>query len=397
MKLVQINVVCNGSTGKIMCDIARVASEDGINSYCFFGRGKEKKDVCCIKVGNVISTYFHAILARIGFNGHGSYFATKSLVRKLKKINPDVIHLHNIHGYYINLKVLFRYLKKTYQGKIIWTLHDCWTFTGHCSYFTMSKCKKWKKECNNCPNLDIYPKQFLDTTKKEYNLKKSLFLDIDNLTIVTPSVWLKELVKKSFLQKYDVKVINNGIDLNVFKPIIDEKIYSKYNIPSNKKIILGVANIWEERKGLNDFIELSKMIDDDMQIILIGIDSKTKDILPNNIIAIERTENQIELAKLYAISTVFFNPTYEDNYPTTNLESIACGTPAICYNTGGCEEQILNENFGYVIKKGDYKRVIDIVRNNKIKNISEDDVKELGVNNMKNKYIRLYKSLYKEG
>ena len=195
-KLVQINVVCNGSTGKIMCDISNEAEKKQYDVYCFYGRGKGIENIKNFRIGNNFSVFFHLCLARMGFNGHGSYFSTKKLIKKLKKINPDIIHLHNIHGYYLNLRVFFKYLKNEYNGKVIWTLHDCWAFTGHCSYFTMINCEKWKKKCHDCPQLYCYPKQMFDTTAREYCFKKKLFSGLKNLIIVTPSVWLKDLVKK---------------------------------------------------------------------------------------------------------------------------------------------------------------------------------------------------------
>lgn len=341
-KLVEINVVCNGSTGKIMCDIAKEANNNNIETYCFYGRGNPNKNVNCIKIGNTFSVYFHVLIARLGFNGRGSYFSTKKLVKQIKKINPDIIHLHNIHGYYINLKVLFKYLKNEYNGKIIWTLHDCWAFTGHCSYFTLAKCNKWKKRCCNCPQLKSYPKTIFDTTKKEYNFKKKLFLGLNNVTLVTPSVWLKKLVQESFLKNYNVEVINNGIDLNLFKPIYDKQIYKKYNIPKNKKILLGVANIWEERKGLKDIYKLADMISSEYQIVIVG--NLLKNEKKSNIIYIDRTDNSEELVKLYTIAYYVLNFTYEDNYPTINLESIACHTPVITYDTGGCAEQLTKDS-----------------------------------------------------
>ena len=341
-KLVEINVVCNGSTGKIMCDIAKEANNNNIETYCFYGRGNPNKNVNCIKIGNTFSVYFHVLIARLGFNGRGSYFSTKKLVKQIKKINPDIIHLHNIHGYYMNLKVLFKYLKNEYNGKIIWTLHDCWAFTGHCSYFTLAKCNKWKKRCCNCPQLKSYPKTIFDTTKKEYNFKKKLFLGLNNVTLVTPSVWLKKLVQESFLKNYNVEVINNGIDLNLFKPIYDKQIYKKYNIPKNKKILLGVANIWEERKGLKDIYKLADMISSEYQIVIVG--NLLKNEKKSNIIYIDRTDNSEELVKLYTIAYYVLNFTYEDNYPTINLESIACHTPVITYNTGGCAEQLTKDS-----------------------------------------------------
>lgn len=388
-KLVQINVVCNGSTGKIMCDIAKEAKKKNYQIYCFFGRGKGNDNLNCIKIGSKFSILFHAFIARFGFNGHGSYLATKKLVKEIKKINPDIIHLHNVHGYYINLKVLFKYLKSEYQGKIIWTLHDCWAFTGHCAYFTMAKCNKWKKECVNCPQLKSYPKQLIDRTKKEYYLKKELFTGLKKMVIVTPSIWLKDLVKKSFLKNYDIKVINNGIDLNIFKPTYDGNIFEKYGIPKDKKIILGVANIWEERKGLKDFIELSKMISDEYQIVLIGVDDSIINKLPPNVIGIKRTDNAVELAKIYSIALFLFNPTIEDNYPTINLESIACGTPVITYDTGGCKEQIYSYEGGFIVDKHDYENVLKIITSNrKNKNKKNDNMSLL---HMVSNYIQIYK------
>lgn len=280
--IVQINSFSNGSTGNIMRCISEEGIKDGYNFYNFFGRGAVYNKNTDFKIEKKISIYFHGLIARFGFNGHGSYFVTKKLVKKIKKINPDVIHMHNVHGYYINLKVLFRYLKNEYKGKIVWTLHDCWTFTGHCSHFTYVNCSKWLQNCNECPQLNRYPKEIIDTTKMEYNLKKELFTGLNNLTIITPSIWLSKLVKQSFLKEYPVKVINNGIDLNIFKKYPKEeleKLYDKYNIPKNKKIILGVANIWEERKGLKDFIKLSKILDDSYEIVLVGIDNKAKKVI----------------------------------------------------------------------------------------------------------------------
>ena len=386
-KLVQINVVCNGSTGRIMCDIAKEANNNGFDSFCFYGRGMPNNEVNCIRIDNKFSIYFHVLLARLGFNGHGSYFATKKLVRRLRKINPDVIHLHNIHGYYINLKILFKYLKDEYSGKIIWTLHDCWAFTGHCSYFTLAKCNKWQTECKKCPQLNCYPKELFDTTNGEFKMKSKLFTEIENLTIVTPSEWLKDLVNESFLKGYKVEVINNGIDTNIFKPACDNGIYDKYQIPRDKKIILGVANIWEERKGLKDFIELAKCIDNDYVIVLVGIDKKIKKELPDNIITIARTDKQSELAAIYSSATVLFNPTYEDNFPTVNIECISAGTPVVTYDTGGCKETI--RGYGKVINKKDYENLINFCEKSD-KFIKKVDYKELDKKNRFKEYLNLY-------
>jgi len=359
IKIIQINTVCNGSTGKIMGDIARKANKEGYQTLCIYGRRKGYKDLNCVKVGGFFSFWLHVILTTIfdTQGHHGSYFKTKKIVRILRRENPDIIHLHNIHGYYLNYPVLFKYLKNEFEGEIKWTFHDCWPFTGHCPYFTLAKCGKWKKQCYNCPNKKRYPTSLVfDNSKKEYLLKKKYFTSLKNLTIITPSDWLNNLVKQSFMSKYEIITINNEIDKNIFRPTIDDKVIEKYGIPNDKKIVLGVASIWEDRKGLKDFIKLSKLLDKDYKIVLVGISKKQKKNISNNIVCIERTDNQYELAVLYTRADVFVNPTYEDNYPTVNLEAIACGTKVICYDTGGCSEQINKDN-GIIIDTGNVEKI----------------------------------------
>lgn len=377
-KLVQINSVCNGSTGKIMGEIQKCAEKNGYKCISLYGRRKGFQNLFCEKINFEFFVYIHGVLTLL-FNHHGrySYFQTKRMVKKLRKINPDIIQLHNIHGYYVNYKVLFKYLKEEYKGKIYWTLHDCWSFTGHCAYFTYVKCSKWKTQCHDCPQKLNYPCSLvIDSSKGEYTLKKELFTGINDLTLITPSKWLKGLVLNSYLNKYRTEVINNGIDLSVFKSDIDLSIKDKYNIPNNKKMILGVSNIWEKRKGFNIFIKLSKeFINENYVFVLVGLSRKQIKKLPKNVIGIERTDNQKELVKLYSIADIFVNPTLEDNYPTVNIEAIACGTPVITYDTGGCKEQI-NDKTGYVCKN--YKDLIG-----KIDYCIKNDFKNNRFNNKK--------------
>lgn len=351
MKLVQINTVCNCSTGKIMGDIQREANKNGYDTISFYGRGKGYNDLKCEKFGNSISFWIHVILNTLFDNqGHGSYFCTKKLIKRLREENPDIIHLHNLHGYYLSIPLLYKYLKEEYKGKIFWTFHDCWPFTGHCAYFTAVKCNKWKKQCYKCPNKKEYPVSlFKDNSYNNYLEKKNMFTGLSNLTIITPSDWLNKLVKQSFLKKYNVVTINNGIDLNVFKPIIDKSILTKFSIPCDKKILLGVASVWDKRKGLDDFLKLSNELPKEYIIVLVGLNNHQIKMAScyNNIIGIKRTENVNDLVKLYSIAYCFLNLTYEDNYPTVNMEAIACGTPVITYNTGGCSEQV-NTSVGIV-------------------------------------------------
>ena len=386
MKIVQINTFSNKSTGTIMMNIHKELLNEGYDSYVIWGRGRKENNNYEYKMSNKFSVYIHGLYTRFtDKTGFLSYIDTKKMISKLSKIKPDIIHLHNIHGYYINIKMLFKYIKKN-NIKVIWTFHDCWPFTGHCAYFDMVNCNKWMKECYKCPQIKTYPKSMVDNSKWNYNMKKEIF-NYDNITVVTPCKWLSELVKKSFFKNNNIEVIYNGIDKNIFK-------YTNNNyFNTDKKIILGVASEWTERKGLKDFIKLNEIIDHDKyQIVLVGIDEKTKKDIPNNIISISRTNNINELVDIYSSSYAFFNPTYEDNFPTTNLEALACNTPVITYNTGGSPESI--ENNGYIIEKGNYKEVINILDNLDIK-VKYNDI--FTKETMIKSYVELYKRLDKKG
>ncbi len=388
MKIVQINSVPNGSTGKIMMSIHKELLKQGYDSYVVWGRGRKAENDTEICMNDKLGVYFHVLYSRLtGKTGFGSKNATKKLIKKLEQIKPDIVHLHNIHGYYINIELLFNYLKNN-NIKVIWTFHDCWAFTGQCPHFLIKKCDKWQSKCFNCPMIKEYPKSFVDNSRWNFNKKKDLFTCLDNIIIVTPSKWLSGLIGKSFMKKYDVRVINNGIDINIFKPT--DCAFRKKNNLGDKKIILGVANVWDVRKGLNDFIELSGLIDDDYIIVLVGLTDSQIEKLPHNIIGISRTENQSELAGIYSTADVFFNPTYEDTYPTVNLESISCGTPVVTYETGGSTEIAIR--YGKVVEKGNIRETLTqiekIINNQTFKNF---DRSSLSDKLMINKYCKLYK------
>lgn len=388
MKIVQINSVPNGSTGSIMMNIHRELSNQGHESYVVWGRGRNAENDHEIYMNDKLGVYLHVLYSRLtGKHGFASKRATRKLLKRLDEIKPDIIHLHNIHGYYINIELLFNYLKKN-NIKVVWTLHDCWSFTGHCSYFDMVKCEKWKTGCKNCPQKQSYPKSLIDNSKWCYKKKKEIFNDA-NVTLVTPSKWLAKLVKLSYLKDYDVKVINNGINTEIFKPT-PSNFREKYNL-QDKTIILGVANVWEERKGLNDFIELSKILDDNFKIVLVGLNEKQLKEIPNNILGLTRTNGPKELAEIYTASDIFFNPTYEDNYPTVNIEAISCGTPVVTYNTGGSPEykELLKNSFdNYITEKGkvnkDYLTNIINVSNIKV------NVEDIEIKTMVNNYLKNY-------
>ena len=352
MKILQINTtVASGSTGRITEDIANVFISKGWESYIAYGRGTSKSNSTLIKIGNEWDVYCHWIGTAL-FDKHARFstWATKRLIKKIKEIKPNVIGLHNLHGYYINIEILFKYLSTT-EIPIVWTLFDCWAFTGHCTYFDDIQCKKWMIGCFDCPKKKKYPTSFvLDNSKANYALKKAISGALPYVNIVVHSLWLKKLVEASFLKSKAINHIHSGIDLKIFKINTDHLIRDRYDL-AYKKIILGVASVWDKRKGLSDFIELSKRIDANTRIILVGLNSKQVKELPDNIIPVSRTESVEELAMFYNAADVFVNPTYLDNFPTTNLEALACGTPIITYKTGGSPEAI-NQDTGIVVEKG---------------------------------------------
>lgn len=385
-RILFINSVCNGSTGTICKNLYKAAVEEGHECCIAYGRGKAPEEFKTIKIGNKLDTYLHVLKARLfDASGFGSKRATKKFIKKIEKFKPDIIHLHNIHGYYVNIEILFYYLKEHPEIKKIWTLHDCWAFTGHCAYYTYAKCNKWKTCCKgDCPNKNEYPKTIFSKVESNFNRKRKIFCDLENMILVTPSKWLKKEVEKSYLKSYQTEVIHNGVDTKVFKYTASD-IKEKYGI-KNKKVILGVASVWDKRKGLDIFIELSKQLDNEYQIILIGLNKKQKKKLPSNIIGITRTENIEELVKWYSATDIFFNPTLEDNYPTTNLEAIACGTPVLTFETGGSPESaLLIENS--IISKNDLGSFIKYLQSVKT---PRDNLTTISIKEMNKKYNNIY-------
>ena len=352
MRILEINSVPYGSTAKIMLGIAQVAEQNGhtvmMSSGYSYHPIKELEGKY-VKIGGKIGKAMHIIATRItGLHGVFSHFATARFLRKVKKFKPDIIHLHNLHGWYINLPMLFNYIKKN-NIRTIWTLHDCWAFTGHCPYFDLACCEKWKNGCYKCPQHKQYPATQIDRSKGMYKRKKKWFTGVPDMTIVTPSAWLAGLVKQSYLKEYPVRVINNGIDLSVFKPTENE-IKKRYDC-EDKKLLLGVAYEWGKRKGLDVFIELAKRLNN-YKILLVGTDDQIDKLLPANIISIHRTQNQKELAEIYTAADIFINPTREENFPTVNIEALACGTPILTFFTGGSAE-IIDNTCGRTVKKDD--------------------------------------------
>jgi putative colanic acid biosynthesis glycosyltransferase len=364
MKVLQINSVCGtGSTGRMAADIHHILTEQGHESCIAYGRDAPKNCDHAIRIGNRLDNYKHAAWTRIfDKHGFGSKRATEEFIKKIKKMDPDVIHLHNIHGYYININILFDYIKEA-EKPVVWTFHDCWNFTGHCSYFDDIGCEKWMAGCHHCPAKKAYPRSMVfDCSKSNYTMKKNTFSGVDNLIIATPSQWMADLVRKSCLKEYPLKVIHNGINLEVFKPTKGN--FRKKNNLVDQFIILGVANRWAPRKGLQYFIELAKQCADDEAIVLVGLSENQLKEIPQNIIGISRTDNMEELADIYSGADVFVNPTLDEALGMTNIEALACGTPVITFDTGGSPETVSPET-GLVIKKGDLNSLIQAIKHMK--------------------------------
>lgn len=349
-KLAQINTVCNGSTGNIMHAIQQRAQVEGYDTVSYVGRRKIYKDLACKKYGNFFSFCFHVLIASVfDKQGYGSYFETKKLIKQLKIEQPDIIHLHNLHGYYLNSTLLFKYLLEEYTGNVVWTFHDCWPFTGHCAYYTAAKCIKWKQKCEKCPNKYEYPVSLLrDNSENNYLNKQRMFSSLKKLNIIVPSQWMKQQVNESFFKKYPIHVVNNGIDLEKFNYRICPKVYDKYHIDDNKKILLGVASVWDKRKGLDDFVELSKYLSNEYQIVLIGLNELQIMRLPKKIIGIKRTYDQSELIAFYSRASIFINPSTEETFSLVTVEAQACGTPVIVLDTSAVGE-LVNENNGVIL------------------------------------------------
>lgn len=389
--LLQINSVAGyGSTGKIADQIGQLAINNGWSSHIAFGRKKGKSSSNLWRIGSTTSVYLHGFESLM-LNRHGlaSRTETRNFLRTVEtQIKPDLIHLHNLHGYYLNYPVLFKWLKE-WGGPVVWTLHDIWPLTGHCALFGQKECDNLSTGCKKCGYKHSYPRTLTSIcTSRNFDLKKKIFTSLTNLTLVPVSNWLDSMVQQSPLSKFNSIVIHNGININTFKPL--------YNQANTKPYILGVANVWLKSKGLYDFFELRKILPKNIGITLVGLTQKQINSLPQGITGITRTQNQTELAQIYSNAIALINPTYADSYPTVNLEAMACGTPVITYKTGGSPEPIVHGT-GAVVEKGDIQALAENIAN--INNIADrEKCRSNAVTNFNNhscfeKYIALYNHL----
>jgi glycosyltransferase involved in cell wall biosynthesis len=364
MKVLQINTVCGiGSTGKIAASILKLLKAKHHQGRIAYGTG-EVRSVDPADTYRIVSRgqyYAHNLLSRLtDREGLFSAYQTGKLVEYIRQYDPDIIHLHNLHGHYLNYRILFRFLAQA--GKpVLWTLHDCWPITGHCTHFAAAGCSQWQTGCRNCTQLRQYPQCYtFGDVSANYRRKKDAFTGVPNLTLVTPSYWLAEITRESFLRDYPVHVIPNGIDLTVFKPT-ESDFRKKYHC-EEKRILLGVASDWGPGKGLDVFVELSKRLDSRYRIVLVGTNETIDRQLPENILSIHRTRNQKELAEIYTAADIFVNPTREDTFPTVNLEALACGTPVLTFRTGGSPECI-DGTCGRVVDCDDIDALEQEIRN----------------------------------
>ncbi len=392
--LFQINSTVNwGSTGKIAEQIGIIAQIYGWDSYIAYGRHLNSSQNKLIRIGCKASPYFHFVEQRFLDNeGQGSRLETKLLIRKIEKIKPDIIHLHNIHDHYLNFILLFKYLNKT-DIKVVWTFHDCWAITGHCMHFVTKNCNRWMTGCYDCPMRGEYPKTLLDRSKQNWNLKKELFSENRNLTIVACSDWIAEFVKKSYLSSKRLDVIHNGCDIKLFAP--------QKRVQSSKYRIIAVSSLWYPNKGELDIYKIRSMLPEDKyEIIMVGLSAGQVNKLPSGIKGIQRTQNVQELAQLYSDADVLINPTYEDNFPTVNIEALACGTPVITYRTGGSPEAV-DEFTGAVVEQGDIEVLCEKIKEYRSLNFKENHsgacrkraVEEFNKDKCFERYINLYKRI----
>lgn len=401
MIIVGINSHPSGSTNRIMDNILDTAEENGFHTYSFSGNWKASKNknnnrfVFGYEIENMISGLFAKIF---GTHGYLSIFGTVSLINQLKQLKPDIIHLHNLHLWTVNIPILLRYIQKNHIP-VIWTLHDCWAVTGHCTHFIQSGCDKWIEGCCKCKHRNTYPYSYFDSSKMMWRKKRKWFTSIESLTVVVPSLWLSGVIKKSFLSDKKCVVINNGVNQDIF--CRDSKRDYENIIITGKYVILGVAYSWSQKKGLDEFIKLANELDENYQIVLVGTTDEIDKQLPHNITSIHRTENIYQMAGLYRIANVFANPTREDNFPTTIMEAISCGTPVVTYDVGGCKE-IIDEKSGVVVPVNDYKLfkdcIIDICK--KPKDAYSDSCVQRAMryneNDKYKEYIQLYNQIIQE-
>ena len=356
MKVVQINtVIGRGSTGRICVEIADSLEPYGVETYIAYGYGKPVYKNS-YRIGSYIENKLHNAISRLfGFQGAGSYFSTWRFLFYLNKLKPDIVHLNNLHGNYINYPLLLKYISKN-DIPVVWTMHDCWAYTGKCAHYVNVNCLKWKDQCRKCPNVRTYPPSLLfDMSSKGFNIKKKLYLNLQNVVMVGVSDWIKNEAAQSILSSFTITRIYNWVDCDVFKPYEkNNSLFVKYGINPAKFIILGVCGRYSKWKGAESWKYLSKRIADDCQIVLVGNMEAGNEI--TNVVHIPYVDSPASLARIYSLADVFCNLSEAESFGKTTAEALACGTPIVVYNTTACPE-LVGDGCGYVCNLNDYEDV----------------------------------------
>ncbi len=352
MRYLLINSVCGtGSTGRICVETAQKLMEQGYEVKIAYGR-KDNADKRCdpyaVRIGTKSELLAHVLQTRLlDSHGLGSKKATKRFLQWAESYDPDVLWLHNLHGYYIHIGLLFEWIKSRPRMQVRWTLHDCWAFTGHCCHFSFAGCNKWTTRCEACKQKGEYPASLLmNNAGRNFDIKKQLFCNVPNMKLLVPSEWLANLVRKSFLKDYEIEVCPNTVNKEIFKPT-ENNVKKKLGI-EGKRMILGVASLWNEKKGYDDFIKLSCMLDDSFAVVLVGLTEEQLSRAPQTLIGLPRTESQRELAQIYTAADVYVNTSKEETFGLTTLEALSCGTPVMVYEGTACEE-VTKANGGMVV------------------------------------------------
>mgnify|MGYP003289662061 CR=1 FL=1 len=399
MKILQINSVCGiRSTGRICTDIADILMENGAECRIGYGRNAVPERYCrlAVPIGERKDLLIHGVGSRLLDNsGFYSKAATRKFLMWVDEYRPDLIHLHNIHGYYLNVELLFDYLKEK-NLPVVWTLHDCWAFTGHCSHFSAIGCEKWKEGCCGCPLRGEYPRSvWRDNSGGNYRRKKELFCGVKQLQIVTPSDWLSGCAEQSFLGNYPIKTIQNGVDLSVFHPVKSDFLES-YHL-QGKKIVLGVASAWTKHKGLALFYRLAQLLDNSYQVVLVGLSAQQIKKLPQNILGIARTNCVQELVQIYSAAYVHVSMSREETMGLTLIEANACGTPVIVFNSTALPEIVTPET-GMVLQECTPEAVARALQNNdfsreRFMSSCVTHARQFEKTKMYSKYLELYRSM----
>jgi glycosyltransferase involved in cell wall biosynthesis len=360
MRILQINsVYSRGSTGRIAEGISRVARERGHEVLTAYGRGRIVGDGSSWRFARTSSLAAHLLASRFddrqGFHSNSD---TRALLARMDEYRPDLVHLHNAHGYYLNLPMLLDYIAARGTGLVV-TMHDCWLFTGHCAQFDAVGCDRWMTGCGRCPQKREYPASLcVDASARNYLEKKKCLDAVRGMILVTPSAWLASLVRRSFLSGMRVETIPNGIDLDLFRPLCNGGKPDGY--PVGKRVVLGAAMPWTWKKGIEGFFELRRRIPSDVEIVLIGMNRSQANRLPMGIIGVPPTSSASEMASWYRAADVFVNCSLEETLPTTNIEALACGTPVVTSDAGGAPETV-DSSTGRVFGKGEWNGLGDAV------------------------------------